>query len=180
MARWLLRFSIIPIFLYVLGLAWFMNSLPGPAPQEKTDGIVVLTGGPGRLSRGFDLIEQGAAPRLLISGVANVVRPEELAAEYRVDMDLIRCCVDLGRDATDTRTNGEEVAEWVHRHQMKSIRVVTNDWHMPRARKEIGWRLGGGTKVVADGVRSPRTFAQLFLEYNKYLISPFGEQLGLE
>lgn len=180
MARTLFRFSIFPLFLYVIGLAWFMNSLPGPADAERTDGIVVLTGGPGRLSRGFELIERGAADRLLISGVAAMVRPEELAAEYQVEMELIRCCVDLGRDATDTRTNGEEVAEWVQRHDIKSIRVVTNDWHMPRARKEISWRLGRGTKVVADGVRSPRSFTQLFLEYNKYLISPFGEQLGLE
>ena len=180
MRRTLFRFSIFPLLLYVLGLAWFMNSLPGPAPAETTDGIVVLTGGPGRLSRGFDLIEEGAAERMLISGVANVVRPEELAAEYRVGMDLITCCVELGRDATDTRTNGEEVADWVRRHDMKSIRLVTNDWHMPRARKEIKWRLGGGTKVVADGVRSPRSFGQLFVEYNKYLVSPFGEQLGLE
>jgi uncharacterized SAM-binding protein YcdF (DUF218 family) len=180
MGRWLLRFGIIPVFLYVIGLAWFMNSLPGPAGAERTDGIVVLTGGPGRLSRGFELIQRGVADRVLISGVATVVRPEELAAEYRVEMDLIRCCVDLGRDATDTRTNGEEVAEWVRRHDMKSIRVVTNDWHMRRARKEISWRLGRGTEVVSDGVRSPRTFGQLFLEYNKYLVSPFGEQLGLE
>ncbi|HEY0115155.1 MAG TPA: YdcF family protein [Allosphingosinicella sp.] len=180
MVRNILRFSIFPLLLYVVGLAWFMNSLPGPAGAERTDGIVVLTGGPGRVSRGFELIQRGAADRLLISGVADVVRPQELAAEHEVAMDLIRCCVDLGRDATDTRTNGEEVAEWVQRHNMKSIRVVTNDWHMPRARKEISWRLGRGTKVVADGVHSPRTFPQIFLEYNKYLISPFGEQLGLE
>lgn len=176
----ILRFALVPLLLYVLGLVWFMNSLPGPAGAERTDGIVVLTGGAGRLARGFELVERGLADRLLISGVASVVRPRELAAEYDVDMKLIRCCVDLGRDATDTRTNGEEVADWVRRHQMESIRLVTNDWHMPRARKEIRWRLGGGTRVIADGVRSPRTFPQIFLEYNKYLVSPFGEQLGLE
>jgi uncharacterized SAM-binding protein YcdF (DUF218 family) len=109
-----------------------------------------------------------------------MVRPEELAVRHGVPLDLIHTRVDLGRDATDTRTNGEEVAEWVRRHNLRSIRLVTNDWHMRRARKEIGWRLGSGIKVIADGVPSPRTFSQLFLEYNKYLISPFGEQLGLE
>jgi uncharacterized SAM-binding protein YcdF (DUF218 family) len=161
-------------------MAWFMTSLPAAAGTERTDGIVVLTGGPGRLARGFALIEEGTANRMLISGVADVVRPEELAAEYKVPLDLIRTRVDLGRRATDTRTNGEEVAEWVRRHQMGSIRLVTNDWHMRRARKEITWRLGSGTKVVSDGVHSPRTFGQLLVEYNKYLVSPFGEQLGLE
>jgi uncharacterized SAM-binding protein YcdF (DUF218 family) len=180
MLRLALRFSLIPIVAYVVGMAWFMNSLPAAAGAERTDGIVVLTGGPGRLSRGFELIARGAGDRLLISGVADVVRPEELAAEYKVPLGLIRSRVDLGRRATDTRTNGEEVAEWVRRHKMGSIRLVTNDWHMRRARKEISWRLGSGTKVIADGVHSPRSFSQLFLEYNKYLISPFGEQLGLE
>jgi uncharacterized SAM-binding protein YcdF (DUF218 family) len=180
MLRFVLRFSIIPVVAYLLGMTWFMTSLPAAAGAERTDGIVVLTGGPGRLSRGFELIERGTGDRLLISGVAEMVRPEELAAEYDVPLELIRNRVDLGRTATDTRTNGEEVAEWVRRHKMGSIRLVTNDWHMRRARKEISWRLGSGTKVVADGVHSPRSFSQLFVEYNKYLISPFGEQLGLE
>ncbi len=180
MTRTALRFSLIPVVAYLLGMAWFMNSLPPAAGTERTDGIVVLTGGPGRLSRGFELIERGTGDRLLISGVAEMVRPEELAVEYDVPLELIRSRVDLGHRATDTRTNGEEVAEWVRRHNMGSIRLVTNDWHMRRARKEISWRLGSGTKVIADGVHSPRSFSQLFVEYNKYLISPFGEQLGLE
>jgi uncharacterized SAM-binding protein YcdF (DUF218 family) len=180
MLRFLLRFGLFPVLLYFLGMAWFMTSLPAAAGPERTDGIVVLTGGPGRLARGFQLIEGGIAKRMLISGVAEMVRPEELAAEYKVPIELIRTRVDLGFSATDTRTNGEEVAEWVRRHKLESIRIVTNDWHMRRARKEIGWRVGSGTKVVSDGVHSPRSFGQLFLEYNKYLISPFGEQLGLE
>ena len=178
--RKVLRFGIIPVVAYLLGMAWFMTSLPAAAGADRTDGIVVLTGGPGRLARGFELIEGGAADRLLISGVAEMVRPEELAAEYKVPLDLIYTRVDLGRRATDTRTNGEEVAEWVRRHKMVSIRLVTNDWHMRRARKEISWRLGSGTKVIVDGVHSPRSFGQLWVEYNKYLVSPFGEQLGLE
>ena len=178
--RKLIRFSIFPVLLYGAGLIWFMNSLPGPAGAERTDGIVVLTGGEGRVARGFELIERGAADRLLISGVAIEVRPQELAARYRVPMATIRCCVDLGRRATDTRTNGQEIAEWVQRRRLRSIRVVTNDWHMPRARKEIGWRLGSATRIVTDSVHSERTFKQLFVEYNKYLISPFGEELGLE
>jgi uncharacterized SAM-binding protein YcdF (DUF218 family) len=178
--KWLFRFSLIPALAYLIGLAWFINFPPGPAGAERTDGIVVLTGGPGRVARGFELLQGGAAERLLISGVDAAVRPEELAAEYNVPMDVMSSKVDLGRDATDTRTNGEEVAEWVARHEMGSIRIVTNDWHLRRARKEIGWRVGGNTKIVSDAVPSPRSFGQMFVEYNKFLISPFGERLGLE
>lgn len=178
--RTLVRFSLLPLLLYGLGLVWFLNSLPGAAGAERTDGIVVLTGGPGRAARGFDLIQRGVADRLLISGVAEEVRPRELAVRYGVPMPTIRCCVDLGRAATDTRTNGQEVADWVREHEMSSIRIVTNDWHMPRARKEIAWRVGSGVSIIPDSVHSDRSFRQLFLEYNKFLISPFGEELGLE
>lgn len=178
--RNLVRFILFPALLYGGGLIWFLNSLPEAAGAERTDGIVVLTGGPGRAARGFELIQRGVADRMLISGVAEEVRARELAVRYRVPMATIRCCVDLGRAATDTRTNGQEVADWVRRHDMRSIRIVTNDWHMRRARKEIAWRVGSGIEVVADGVPSQRSFRQLFIEYNKYLISPFGEDLGLE
>lgn len=180
MTRTIVRFILFPLLAYGAGLAWFIWALPTPAGAEQTDGIVVVTGGRGRLDRGFELIERGAARRLLISGVADVVRPEELAAEYQISMRLLRCCVDLGRAATDTRTNGQEVADWVAQRNMRSIRLVTNDWHMRRARKEIAWRIGSGTRVVADAVPSDPGFRRLFIEYNKFLISPFGDQLGLE
>lgn len=180
MIKWLARFSLLTLIAYFAGMIWFMNAPMGPAQGERTDGIVVLTGGPGRLARGFALLREGAAERMLISGVDASVRPEELAAEYGVSMDLMSARVELGRAATDTRTNGAEVASWVERHDMGSIRIVTNDWHMRRARKEISWRVKSGTQIVADGVISPRSFGQMFVEYNKFLISPFGERLGLE
>lgn len=181
MIKWLARFSLLALVAYFAGMIWFINAPPGPAEAaERTDGIVVLTGGPGRLARGFALLREGAAERMLISGVDASVRPEELAAEYNVPMSLMSARVDLGRGAVDTRGNGEEVASWVERHDMGSIRIVTNDWHMRRARKEIGWRVKSGTQIVADGVISSRTFGQMFVEYNKFLISPFGERLGLE
>jgi hypothetical protein len=37
----------------------FALTLPKPAGDERTDAIVVLTGGPGRLERGFELMERG-------------------------------------------------------------------------------------------------------------------------
>src|SRR3546814_2931561 len=55
---------------WVLGFAWFALLLPLPAAPQKTDAIVVLTGGPGRIDRGLEMLEKGDAKRLLISGVA--------------------------------------------------------------------------------------------------------------
>ena len=45
---------------WVLGFAWFALLLPQPAPAEKTDAIVVLTGGPGRIDRALERLEEKA------------------------------------------------------------------------------------------------------------------------
>ena len=38
--------------LWALGFLWFAVALPQPAGEEKTDGVIVLTGGKGRIDRG--------------------------------------------------------------------------------------------------------------------------------
>ena len=64
--------------------------------------------------------------------------------QYQADDALFGCCVDLGRESVDTRSNAEEVARWVDKRKFRSVRLVTTDWHMPRARFEISRQLGGG------------------------------------
>lgn len=155
---------------YFLGYALFAVLLPRPADDRRTDAIVVLTGGAKRIERGLDLLEHGRARRMLVSGVAREVRPAELAAQYRADEGLFHCCIDLGREAIDTRSNAEEVARWLHRRQFRSVRLVTTDWHMPRARLELSRRLGSDIELVGDAVESNPRFIQLFTEYNKYLL----------
>jgi len=167
------------LLLYLLGYALFAVLLPRPADERTTDAIVVLTGGAKRIERGLGLMARGKAKRMLVSGVARTVRPEELAAQYQADEALFRCCVDLGRESVDTRSNAEEVARWMERHKFRSMRLVTTDWHMPRARFELSRRLGGEIEVVGDAVESNPSFVQLFTEYNKYLLRRSAEFVGI-
>ena len=53
---------------WVLGFAWFALLLPLPAGDQTTDAIVVLTGGPGRIDRGLELLEAGRAATTRASG----------------------------------------------------------------------------------------------------------------
>ena len=167
------------LLLYLLGYAMFAVALPRPADERPTDAIVVLTGGAKRIERGLDLMARNKAKRMLVSGVARTVRQEELAAQYRADDSLFQCCVDLGRMAVDTRSNAEEVARWMDKHKFRSMRLVTTDWHMPRARFELSRRLGGGISVVGDAVESNPSFSQLFIEYNKYLLRRSAVLVGV-
>jgi uncharacterized SAM-binding protein YcdF (DUF218 family) len=116
---------------------------------------------------------------MLVSGVARTVRPEELAAQYQADEALFGCCIDLGRESVDTRSNAEEVARWMDRNKFRTMRLVTTDWHMPRARFELSRRLGGDIVVTGDAVESNPSFMQLFTEYNKYLLRRSAVLVGI-
>ena len=165
--------------LYVLGYAAFAVMLPKPAGEQRTDAIVVLTGGSGRLERGFDLIERGVARRMLISGVERTVRPVELAEAYDVEERLFDCCIVLGRESFDTRSNADEVARWVERRRIRSIRLVTNDLHMPRAGYELRKRVGDELTIVRDAVPTEPDFGAIFIEYNKYLLGRAADLIGI-
>lgn len=164
---------------WILGFAWFALLPPLPAAPQKTDGIVVLTGGPGRIDRGLELLEQKQAERLLISGVAREVKPHELAAEYHRPVALFDCCVALGFEAEDTRSNATEVVNWVNRRDYKSIRLITTDWHMRRAEYELRRSIDEKIMIIPDAVRSQPNFTTLFREYHKYLAGLVGGLIGL-
>jgi uncharacterized SAM-binding protein YcdF (DUF218 family) len=167
------------LLLYVLGYAFFAVLLPKSGDERTTDGIVVLTGGAKRLERGLDLLEQGKAQRLLISGVDRSVRPRELAIRYGKDQDLFDCCIDLGREAVDTRSNGEETNRWLKKRKFKTIRLVTTDWHMPRAGFELARLAGDAVDVYPDAIESNPRFTTLFTEYNKYLLRRAAVIVGI-
>ena len=154
--------------LWSLGFALFSVTLPRAAGDEVTDGIVVLTGGSGRVQRGLDLLGRGKAKRMLISGVDRRVRTADLIETYHIRGALIGR-IDLGRSAVDTRSNAQETALWISQHGYRSIRLVTTDWHMRRARYELRQVLRG-VHVVRDGVPSNPTLTTLLREYNKYLL----------
>jgi uncharacterized SAM-binding protein YcdF (DUF218 family) len=177
--RWLFRLIALALVAYAVGYALFAMTLPGPAGDERTDAIVVLTGGSGRLDRGFDLVQRGLSRRVLISGVAPTVRPQELVAAYHVDPRLFACCITLGREAFDTRSNADEVARWLQRWHSRSIRLVTNDIHMRRARFEIEKRVGKDVTIVSDAVPTDSDVRQIFIEYNKYLLGRAADLVGI-
>ena len=179
MIRFLLRLIAFGLLLYLIGYALFAVLLPRAAGDERTDAIVVLTGGTGRLDRGFALMQRGLARYMLISGVARTVRPEELIAHYRVDPALFECCITLGREAFDTRSNADEVAQWLGRSHARSIRLVTNDLHMIRARYEIRKRIGSDLTIVVDAVPTDPDFRDIFVEYNKYLLGRAADLVGI-
>jgi uncharacterized SAM-binding protein YcdF (DUF218 family) len=163
------RILALPVILWAFGFLWFAIAMPQPAGAQKTDAIVVPTGGGGRIQRGLELLRQGQARQMLVSGVDADVRPNEFAVEYKVPAQTMACCVTLGFAALDTRGNARETSEWVAQRKVRSLRLVTSDWHMRRAALELENALPEGTTVLRDAVRTEPSLRILFLEYHKLL-----------
>lgn len=165
---------------WALGFALFMLSLGKPLdPGVKTDAVVVPTGGAGRIPRGIALLQAGSAKRMLITGTDPTVRPIELAVAHRAPPSLFRCCIDLGHEAVDTRSNADETAAWVRKHGYRSVRLVTADWHVPRAKLELGNALDGAVEIRGDGVPTNARFTMLLREYHKYLVRRVALLFGI-
>lgn len=168
---------------WVIGLLWFGISLPTEVSDasRRTDAIVVLTGGSGRVHQGLELLAQGRAQKLFVSGVYHGVDVQELLrVSQQSPQDLI-CCIALGYRADNTHGNALETAEWMREQGLHSLRLVTSAYHMPRSLLEFR-RVMPELEVVPhpvfpEGFKRRRWWpwpgrpALIVTEYSKYLVA---------
>lgn len=152
----------------------------GLNPNLKADGIVVLTGGTERVPAGLDLLQNGFAPRLLISGVDPRADGENLLNNHPAKSKL-SCCITLGVFAEDTHGNAKEAAGWVKKYSIKSLIVITSNYHMRRALLEFHQALPETTihhysvnpreAHIDEWWAHPGTASLMMEEYNKLLLA---------
>jgi uncharacterized SAM-binding protein YcdF (DUF218 family) len=187
-ARWMARVAGALLLPLVLGAAWSLGfaSFLGAASEatglpERADGIVVLTGGADRVAAGLQLLGEGRAPALLISGVPQRTDLGAVARGDGLDTRGLADRVALGHEAQTTRGNAAETASWARQRGAHSLIVVTAGYHMPRALLELGRALPGVALHPAP-VRSPvlREAAKpgalrlLAGEFDKWLAAKLG------
>ncbi len=167
-----------------VGFVAFAASVSDARPPDnvRAEGIVVLTGGGGRIDSALHLLAEGRARRLLISGVNPSVDFKALAGTVDKDLEVaLACCVDLGRDARDTIGNAAEARDWARARGYTSVIVVTSDYHMPRSMAELAEAMPQ-IKLIPYPVNNPDlhlgdwwnngpAFALLLREYGKYLLA---------
>ncbi len=163
------------------GLVWFAGIIPDSVADHatRTDAIVVLTGGQGRLDSGLQLLAEDRAERLFVSGVYRGIDVKTLLGMFRRTPDGIENRVGIG-DAVNTAGNAAETGEWVRRHGLTSIRLVTASYHMPRSLLEFHHALPEVTiiphPVFSENVKQkewwawPGTATLIAREYSKYLL----------
>jgi len=184
--RWLRRalvFGAIAALLWLGGLFWFVGQVPHESPplEERTDAIVVLTGGSERLETGLELLAEGYAGKLFVSGVARGVDVAQLLRVARRWPGDLACCIAIGYAADNTAGNARETAEWMRAQGYSSLRLVTASYHMPRSLIEFR-RAMPDVEIVPHAVFPPQfkrdnwwlwpgSAALLATEFNKYLVA---------
>lgn len=187
---WLLGLLALLATVWVAGFVVFAGTIPeDTAPlSEKTDAIVVLTGGTLRMETGIALLESGVADKLFVSGVHRGVDVAELLRIQKRQPDRLQCCIVLGHDAIDTVGNAQETAAWATQHKIGSIRLVTAGYHMPRSMLEFRTAMPN-VKIVPHPVspdhvktnswyRYPGTALLIAGEFSKYILSWLRQTAG--
>lgn len=179
------------LLLWGIGLVSYAQKVPVSATNDlgRTDAIVVLTGGSGRIDAGVDLLAKGRASRLFISGVAPSVNVTTLITSDEPDRGALLAKISVGTEAEDTPGNAIETAAWAKSNNVNSIRLVTAAYHMPRALSELRHAMPSveivahpifPEQVKADWWRYPGTASLLAREYSKYLFSTMRMWLSVD
>ena len=167
------------ILLWLSGLcrfAWQINHF-GTASAKKTDAIIALTGGRNRIAEAVKLLEKGMADRLFISGVDKSISLENIQNPQHLDLTR-KMKIDVGHNASNTIENAKETAQWIKQNNIKSIRLVTSNYHVSRSLIEFREH-NPDLEIILHPVYSEqikknwwtswRTFSLIFKEYNKFL-----------
>lgn len=165
LTSWVLGFCLFCLYAFSLKYTTVPN----------VDAIVVLTGGADRISRAVDLLREGKADALFISGVNSKV---SLGALFSETDDALVPKIHLGYLADNTYENAMETDMWIQKNDVRSVLLVTSFYHMPRSLFEIETRIPRLVvypypvfpKKMDTQLVHTRHFWLLFVEYNKFLV----------
>lgn len=188
--HWFRRVLILVVGLalfWIAGLVRFADSIPLAVedPARYTDAIIVLTGGSGRLDEGLSLLAGNMADRLFISGVYQGVDVKTLFKMFQRNPEDLETRVGIGT-ATNTTGNATETAVWVLQQGVKSLRLVTASYHMPRSLLEFDHAMPDieitAHPVFPEHVKVERWWAWrgtaglIAGEYNKFMLAWLRQQ----
>ena len=164
---WLIGFVAFLLYVFSFHFYTFPN----------TDAIVAWTGGEYRIHTAISLLEQQKGKQLLISGINPSVQPNAFLPKTSPE---IKDKISLGYQATTTKENAQETAEWLSKNPAKTILLVTSFYHMPRSLLEFKHILPHTPvypypiwpKDFTESVAwiHTRSAYHLFVEYHKFLI----------
>ena len=179
MIKNLFKSLILIVMIWFVGFIFFNRHINAYVIDEEThtDAIVVLTGGRNRIPEAVSLLNDGKAEKLFISGVPKDVSLDEISKRKDIQITTDRE-IALDNKSTNTIENAIEACGWMENNNIGSIRLVTSNYHIPRALEEFKAQ-NGNIIIIAHPVYSENVsknpfdswhiFALIASEYNKFL-----------
>lgn len=132
------KILLITLIFWLAGLVYFIEEIKSAKFNQlkKTDYIYVLTGDKNRIDTGFNLLIEGWAEKLFISGVGSDSTINDIMKNQTkaLDKSRIKDKVKLGQKARTTVGNALELTEIHKNEKINSIILVTSSYHMIRAK----------------------------------------------
>ncbi len=138
--------------------------------DHRADCAVVLTGGPGRVREGFDLLAQGRIKKLIISGVYQHADLREIFPQWPYYGPLSEEDVILEKRSSTTYGNAQQSLPLVEALRCRDILLVTSRIHMYRSYSIFKAVFPDDYPIVARAIVAGRykpTMVELLIEATK-------------
>ena len=167
------------VIAWLCGFAAFANRINNYPLDDTTHtgAVIALTGGRYRIAEAVNILNQGKADKLFISGVSRKSSLDDIKKRQKLNIND-ESGVSLGHQARDTIGNARETVAWLQKNNISSIRLVTSNYHVERSIAEFKAR-DPNLKIIPHPVYSDKvekkwwkswhTFSLIFSEYNKFL-----------
>ncbi len=159
---------LLSVILFLLGLdllrfADEIAQVSGKTSQQTVALVAVLTGGQGRLKEALSDFSEGRGQYLLISGVAENASLDDILKANAVELSSkeLRQRIIIDTHSLSTVDNVRFIVGLLQREQLRSVRLITSNYHMPRTlklfQKERNRVMGATAEISVDsvGVESP-------------------------
>jgi uncharacterized SAM-binding protein YcdF (DUF218 family) len=167
---------------WLIGLIIFAGRIPSATINitQKYDVIIALTGGKNRIPYALELLKEGRAEQLFISGVADGF---DVVAFSRDLPDELKSRIHYGDTARNTIGNASETSNWLSHKRYKKLLVVTANYHLLRTKLLFDDYLKNGNYEIDYAPVIPPDFQQnnwlnhenslrlVLTEYHKWLLT---------
>lgn len=130
--------------------------------DHEADCGVVLTGGPGRVREGFDLLSQGMIKKLIISGVHPKAQLREIFPQRSFYPTVSEKDVVLEKRSTTTYGNVHQSLPLVEALRCRSVVLITSKVHMYRAKRSFEAVASDNLDLYERSVASGSEHGQLY------------------
>ena len=165
-SRFFLGLCILALFIiFVEGLyfAWILNL---ENLEAQSDAIIIFRGTQKRIETGYDLANQGLATRIVLSPATDKQR-QSCDRKYALKNTVVHIIED---QANTTFQNALYISRIIKDQQLKTVTLVTSDYHMPRSLAMLRLLLAGKDIRVQSYKVDGRNQAEDIFAYNVTLM----------